>query len=227
MTLQNFEKARENMVISQLQPSGVVSEQVMDAYKSVPREMFVPHALRGVSYLDDDIQLGGGRTLMEPLLHGLMVQDAALTSADTVLDIGGATGYSAAVLAQLAGSVVALEQEEKLLQDANSQWKSLGLSEGEDGKIVPMLGEHVTGYSGSAPYKAIVINGAVADIPVALLSQLADGGALYAVLMPRDSAIGKVVAVRQDKTGAISQTVLGEGTTNYVPGFEPQQGFVF
>jgi protein-L-isoaspartate(D-aspartate) O-methyltransferase len=61
MTLQNFEKARENMVLSQLQPSGIVSERVMDAYRVIPREMFVPNALRGVSYLDDDIQLGGGR----------------------------------------------------------------------------------------------------------------------------------------------------------------------
>jgi len=59
MTLQNFEKARENMVLSQLQPSGIVSERVMDAYRVIPREMFVPNALRGVSYLDDDIQLGG------------------------------------------------------------------------------------------------------------------------------------------------------------------------
>ena len=223
MTLQNFEKARENMVLSQLQPSGVVSELVMDAYKAVPREMFVPNALRGVSYLDDDIQLGGGRTLMEPLLHGLMVQDAGLTSADKVLDIAGATGYSAAVLAHVAGSVIAVEQEEKLLQDANGHWKTLALS----GKIMPVVGDHVGGYASGAPYKAIIVNGAVADVPVALLAQLADGGALYAVLMPRDSAIGKVVAVRQDKAGVISQTVLGEGVTNYAPGFLPEQGFIF
>ncbi len=223
MTLQNFEKARENMVLSQLQPSGVVSEQVMEAYKAVPREMFVPNALRGVSYLDDDIQLGGGRTLMEPLLHALMLQDAGLTSADKVLDIAGATGYSAAVLAHVAGSVVAVEQEEKLLQDANNHWKTLGLSE----KIMPVVGDHAGGYVSGAPYKAIIVNGAVADVPVALLAQLAEGGALYAILMPRDSAMGKVVAIRQDKTGAISQKVLGEGVTNYAPGFVPQQGFIF
>lgn len=223
MTLQNFEKARENMVLSQLQPSGVVSEQVMEAYKAVPREMFVPNALRGVSYLDDDIQLGGGRTLMEPLLHALMLQDAGLTSADKVLDIAGATGYSAAVLAHVAGSVVAVEQEEKLLQDANNHWKTLGLSE----KIMPVVGDHAGGYVSGAPYKAIIVNGAVADVPAALLAQLAEGGALYAILMPRDSAMGKVVAIRQDKTGAISQKVLGEGVTNYAPGFVPQQGFIF
>lgn len=223
MTLQNFEKARENMVLSQLHPSGVVSERVMDAYRAVPREMFVPNVFRGVSYLDDDISLGGGRTLMEPLLHALMVQDAGLSAGDKVLDIGGATGYSAAILAQLAGSVVAVEQEEKLLQDANSHWKTLGLS----GKIAPIVGDHIGGYAASAPYKAIFINGAVAEIPVSLLSQLADGGVLYAVVLDGEGEMGRVVAVRSDKAGNISRVVLGAGVTSYVPGFSPKPDFIF
>lgn len=223
MTHQNFEKARVNMVLSQLQPSGVVSEAVMAAYQSVPREMFVPNALRGVSYLDDDIQLGNGRVLMEPLLHALMVQDARLQHGDKCLDIGGATGYSAAILAQLTGAVVALEREDRLLQDANNQWKNLGLTD----SVLPVVGEHANGYISEAPYKAIFINGAVAEIPVALMAQLAEEGVLYAVLMPKDALIGKVVAVRRDVNGFVSQTILGEGVTSYVPGFEPQNSFVF
>lgn len=223
MTHQNFEKARENMVLSQLQPSGIVSEDVMAAYQAVPRETFVPNALRGVSYLDDDIQLGNGRVLMEPLLYALMVQDAGLKKGDKCLDIGGATGYSAAVLAQLTGSVVALEQGDKLLQEANNHWASLGLSD----KITAVMGEHVGGYMNGAPYKAIFLNGAVTDISVILLSQLAEDGVLYAVLMPEDSLIGKVVAVRRDEHGHVSQTVLGEGVTSYVPGFAPKNGFTF
>jgi protein-L-isoaspartate(D-aspartate) O-methyltransferase len=219
MTLQNFEKARENMVLSQLQPSGIVSEGVMAAYQSVPREDFVPNGLRGVSYLDDDIPLGGGRIVMEPLLHALMVQDAALTAADKVLDIGGATGYSAAVLAHLAGEVVALEQEEKLLGEANNHWKDLGLSS----KITPVVGDHNGGYPENAPYRAIFINGAVAEIPANLLGQLAEGGVLYAVLLQEDASMGKIVAVRKD----MSQTVLGEGVTSYVPSFAPLQTFIF
>lgn len=223
MTLQNFEKARTNMVLSQLQPSGVVAGDVIEAFQAVPREMFVPNALRGVSYLDDDIALGGGRVLMEPLLFALMVQDAGLTAADRVLDIGGATGYSAAVLAQLAGHVVALEQEEKLLQEANSQWKELGLAE----KITPVVGDHVGGYVGNAPYKAIFISGAIADIPAGLLAQLADGAALYAVMLPDADSMGRVVAIRCDKAGHVTRSVLGEGVTQYVPGFAPKQAFVF
>ena len=223
MTHQNFEKARENMVLSQLQPSGIVSERVMAAYQTVPREMFVPNALRGVSYLDDDIQLGNGRIIMEPLLHALMVQDAGLEKGDKCLDIGGATGYSAAILAQLTGHVVALEQEDRLLQEANNHWATLGLSD----KIMAVVGEHVGGYVASEPYKAIFINGAVAGISDVLLSQLADDGVLYAVLMPKDSLIGKVVAVRRDEQGFVSQTILGEGVTSYVPGFAPKNSFTF
>jgi len=223
MTNQNFEKARVNMVLSQLQPSGVVSERVMAVYQSVPREMFVPNALRGVSYMDDDIPLGNGRTLMEPLLHALMVQDADLKMGDKCLDVGGATGYSAAILAQLTGSVVALEQEERVLQEANSHWKTLGLS----GAITPIVGDHVGGYMAGAPYKAIFVNGAVAEISIVLLSQLAEDGVLYAVLLPDDALIGKVVAVRRDEKGFISQTVLGEGVTSYLPGFSPKNSFTF
>ncbi len=223
MTLQNFEKARENMVLSQLQPSGVVSESVMEAYKTIPREMFVPNSLRGVSYLDDDIQLGGGRVLMEPLLHGLMIQDAGLNVGDKCLDIGGGTGYSAAILALLTGSVIALEQEEKLLQEANNHWNSLGLG----GKISAILGDHSAGYLSGAPYKAIFINGAVAEIPETLFSQLAENGTLYAVLMPLDSGVGKVVAAKRSSDGFTSITILGEGVTSYVPCFSPVKSFVF
>lgn len=223
MTLQNFQKARENMVLSQLQPSGIVSETVMAAYQTVPREMFVPNPLRGISYLDDDIEIGGGRVLMEPLLHGLMIQDANLKMGDKCLDIGGGTGYSASILALLTGSVVALEQEEKLLQEASNHLDTLGLGS----KVTAILGDHKDGYALGAPYKAIFINGAVAEIPVKLLSQLTEDGALYAVLMPSDSGVGKVVAVRRGHDGFISTTILGEGVTSYVPSFAPLESFVF
>lgn len=223
MTLQNYDQARKNMVLSQLQPSGIVSEKVMAAYQAVPREMFVPNGLRGVSYLDDDIALGGGRTLMEPLLHALMVQAANISAGDKVLDIGGATGYSAAVLANLGANVVALEQEEKLLQEANARWKELELSS----KVTPVVGDHVGGYAANAPYKAILINGAVAEIPVKLLSQLTADGVLLAILKTDADGMGTVISVRQDGAGNIAQTILGEGVTVYAPGFAPKAGFSF
>lgn len=223
MTLQNFEKARENMVVSQLQPSGVVSERVMAAFRAVPREMFVPEALRGVCYLDDDIAIGRGRCLVEPLVLAMMVQDANIQEGDKVLDIGGATGYSAAILAQLSQNVVALEQEETLLQEADSHWKNLGV----ENNITSMVGDHVGGFMTELPYKAIFVVGAVADISSVLLSQLAEDGTLYAVLRPDVDSQGKVLAVSRDVSGHVTERLLGESGCAYIPGFEPKNSFTF
>jgi protein-L-isoaspartate(D-aspartate) O-methyltransferase len=227
MTLQNFEKARENMILSQLQSSGVVSERVTSAYQAIPREMFVPNALRGVSYLDDDIPVGQGRVLMEPLLHALMVQDADIQTDSKILDIGVATGYSSAVLAQLSGYITALERDERLLQEASSHWAELSLGD----KITALVGDHAGGYAKSAPYNFIFINGATAEIPQALLDLLADGGRLYAVLMPAADIMGQVVVVTKEvqSEGKVifATRVLGEGMTSYLPGLEPKQTFKF
>jgi len=223
MTHQNFQQARENMVVSQLQPSGIVSERIMAAYRAVPREMFVPNAMRGVSYLDDSIALGGGRSLMEPILFAFMLQNARLESGDKVLDIGCASGYSSAVLAHLTDHVVALEQEEKLLQNANDHWETLGILN----KISAIVGDHTDGYPEGSPYKAIFINGAVAEVPASLFKQLSDDGAIYTVLMSSGEQIGNVVSLRQDKSGFIEQTILGAGHTDYLIGFFPKKSFVF
>lgn len=106
MSVSNFEKAREAMVVSQLQPNGVSEERVLDAYRSVKREDFLPEPLKGVCYLDENIDLGNGFTLLEPMLHGLLVEELDIEPSDKILDIGDVTGYSAAILAQLGGQVV-------------------------------------------------------------------------------------------------------------------------
>ena len=223
MTLQNFEKSREAMVVSQLQPSGVVSEAVMAAYRTVPREMFVPNNLRGVCYLDDDIDLGEGRFLMEPLIHARIVQDADIERADKILDIGGGTGYSAAILAQLAGQVVALDQDEKLLQQAPSHWEQLGLK-----NITAVIGNHKDGYAKGAPYNMIVINGAVAALPEGLLSQLASGGRLYFVEQTEEDSAGHLmVVVKEPTSGVFLRKDLGNVSTSSLKGFEPAPTFVF
>lgn len=222
MTLQNFEKAREAMVLSQLQPSGVVDPGVNAVYFSTPREMFVPSRLRGVSYLDNDLDIGNGRFLLEPLLHALMVQDADLKKTDKVLDIGGATGYSAAILAQLAGEVVSVEVDTKLAQDAIKNWETLGL-----GNIKQVIGQHKDGYAKESPYAAIFINGAIAEVPQELLKQLAKGGCLYAVVLADGQQVGKLTAFRKADHGEIQTRILSNSTTSYVAGFEPCEKFDF
>jgi len=101
----NFHKAREAMVVSQLQPAGIMDERVIEAYRSVPRETFLPENLKSVCYLDESIALGNGRFLLEPLLHGLMVDELEIQPGETVLNIGDDTGYSAAIVTKLGGNV--------------------------------------------------------------------------------------------------------------------------
>ncbi len=102
----NLGKAREAMVVSQLQPAGIISEAVLEAYRSVAREDFVPEHLRSVCYLDESLKLDSGQVMLEPLLHGLMVEELDIQRTDRALDVGDTTGYSAAILAKLAGTVV-------------------------------------------------------------------------------------------------------------------------
>lgn len=222
MTLQNFQKSREAMVVSQLQPSGIVSEVVIEAYRGLPREMFVPNALRGVCYLDDDIDLGGGRILVEPLIFARMLQDAELLSSDKVLDIGGATGYSAALAAKLARHVVAVDADEKLLQQGQMQWQELGLL-----NITPVIGCHNDGYRAGGSYNVIFVNGAVSAMPEKLLDQLAYGGRLYFVEQKEEDTSGRLMVVVKDHSGVFLTKHLSDVTTSYLKGFEPAQSFVF
>src|SRR5215469_17134744 len=104
----DYAAARLNMVESQLRTNKVTTEAVLEAFLAVPRERFVPAALRGAAYIDEDLPLGNGRHLMEPMVFARLVQLAEVGPQDTVLEIGCATGYGTAVLARLARSVVAI-----------------------------------------------------------------------------------------------------------------------
>lgn len=97
--------ARRAMIDSQLRPSGVNDAAVLAAFNRVRREDFVPMAARGVAYMDRAVPLGGGRVLAPPLSHGLMLMEAAPSQADRVLLIEGGSGYLAALLAPLVGSL--------------------------------------------------------------------------------------------------------------------------
>src|SRR5262245_50044281 len=104
-----FESARRSMIDSQLRPNKVTDQALLDAVAAVPREEFVPSAYRSVAYVDEDVPLGNGRHLLEPMVLARLIQAAAPTPADCVLDIGSATGYGVAILSRLAGNVVGLE----------------------------------------------------------------------------------------------------------------------
>lgn len=216
-----FAIAREAMVVSQLYPSGIITEDVLNAYRTIPRELFVPPQRQAVCYLDDSVSFPNGRTLLEPLIHATMVDKAAIKKTDKVLDIGGVTGYSAAILAMLGKAVVAIEQDQEALDVAQHIWKDMGLL-----NIMAVNSAPEQGCPSYAPYDVILINGAVASVPEALQAQLATGGRLVCIETRAGSSIGQLKLYIKNGT-AFSGSVIGEAAAPYVPGCEPKTTFVF
>src|ERR1700687_4638975 len=174
-----YEAARVNMIENQLRPNKVTDGRVIDAFMRVAREAFVPERLRGVAYLDDDLPLGGGRSLMTPMVAARLLQAAAVKPKDTALVVGAAVGYEAALLACLARSVVALEPDAELAR--------IGRSALVDHRIASVSYVEASlrlGYRQRSPYDAILFGGAVATIPEEIAGQLAEGGRMAVVLRP-------------------------------------------
>lgn len=216
----DFAVARYNMVESQIRPNKVTDQRVVDAMMSVPREIFVPAASRGVAYVDDALAIAKGRYLMEPMVFARMLQAAEVQPGDVVLDIGCATGYSSAVIAQLAATVVGIESDPDLAAKAGN-----ALAEAGADNAVVIAGPLNVGYPDQAPYDVIFVNGAVCEAPAALTAQLADGGRMLAVVRGEDG-VG-VARLFRRAGGSVSSRALFETLPALLPGFEPKPGFRF
>jgi protein-L-isoaspartate(D-aspartate) O-methyltransferase len=218
----NFTTARINMVDSQIHTMGVVGDAILDAYRLVPREEFVPEARKGIAYCDEDMPIGEGRFLMEPVTHARLMQAVNPVAGDTVLDVGGATGYSAAILSRLCARVVAVEEEAHFLARAEQSWGRLGRT-----NIMPHQGAFAAGNAEQAPYSLIFVNGSMGAVPEALLAQLAPHGRLVCVLRNKAERIGRAMLFVKSAGGAVSERVLFDAAVPYLPGLEPRNEFVF
>lgn len=216
----DYRAARVNMVDSQIRTNKVIDQAVIEALLAVPRERFVPPALRGSAYVDEDLPLGGGRYLMEPMVLARLLQAADFDHHEKVLVVGAGSGYSAAVIARLAGAVVALEPEARLADIARAELPGLGA-----GSVTVLSGALAAGVPAQAPFDAIVVDGAVSEVPAPLVEQLAEGGRLM-VVVKRGFGLGQ--ALRVDRVGGRSSVrVLFDAASPLLPGFEPAEGFVF
>ena len=214
----DYASARRNMVESQLRPNKVTDPALLEALASVPRELFVPEPLRGVAYVDEDIPLGRGRFLMEPMILGRLLELAAVRSSDAALVVGAGPGYSAAVLARIAGRVVALEDDRDLAQPA-AQMQTLGLS-----NVALVEGPLGEGAPRQAPFDVILFDGAVDRVPPAILDQLAEDGRLVVVV--RSAGIGRATLMTR-QAGIMASRVAFDAAVPCLPGFEPAPAFVF
>lgn len=219
-----FAQARKNMVDSQLATSGITDPRVLDAFTTVPREMFLPPDRKGAAYRDEDLLLpeGGGTFCMEPLVHARLIQAARPGQQDAVLNIGDATGYSAAILSDMVSTVMTLESRPGILNAARASWDELGFC-----NIAVLRGKEAEGCPEHAPYDLIVLNGAVGTIPETLLAQLSPHGRLAAVLRPRPDGTGRITVIEKIGENAFSTGYFHDAATPYVPGLEPAETFTF
>lgn len=213
-----FEAARAHMIESQLRPNKVTDQRVLDAFTRVRRELFVPAASQYLAFIDEDLPIGGGRYVMEPMVAARLIQAATPQSTESALVVGTGTGYEAAVLGRLMRAVVALEENLDL-----ARWARDALVEENMANVSVVEGRLRDGYRTRAPYDVILFGGAVAELPNEILGQLAGDGRLVAVVRP-EAAVGR--AVLAIKTGAvIARRVIFDAAIPLLPSFEPKPVF--
>ncbi len=218
----DFTAARNNMVDCQVRPNRVSDPRVLSAMRSLPREQFVPPALAPMAYVDEDLPLGGGRVLMEPLVIARLVQMARIRPGERVLVVAAGTGYGAALAAACGGQVMALEEDDALI--------ALAL------RVLPRVAPSVrlvdgrlsAGLPSSEPWDAVIIEGAVTAIPDSYAAQLSQVGRLVTVVAAAGSVGGRaVLAERVAGSQGLRSREMFDCTTPLLPGLRPAAAFVF
>ena len=215
------ENRRHLMIETQLRTNKVTDDALLDAFRHVPREAFVGGRLAELAYIDEDLEIGHGRFLLEPMVFGRLAQALELRPGDSVLDIGSASGYSSAILSRLAQSVVGIEKVGAIAEVAQ---ENLALVDIDNAVILE--GPLTEGFLDEAPYNAIVIEGAVEEVPEMILEQLTPDGRLVTVLRSGGEAQGRAVKfVRAG--GAFAHSVLFDANTPALDDFARRPEFEF
>lgn len=211
---------RTNMVESQVLPSDVTDQRIVRAMRSISRERFVPPALAGLAYMDEAIPVTPSGTerrwLLAPRVAAKLLQLADISDGDHVLDVGCATGYSAAILGRVARSVIALESDEPLATEARNNLTDFG-------NVTVVSGALPAGWPGKSPYDAIIVQGSISVAPGELFDQLKDGGRLVAII--NDDGIGKATIWRR-LGRSIDSRIAFDATAPALPGFTAATAFV-
>lgn len=212
----DFDALRINMVDCQVRPSDVTKFPIIDAMLTIRREAFVPQSMRDVAYAGDHIPLGDGRMVMDPRVLAKMLDALDICPADLVLELGCGLGYSAAVIAHMAEAVIAVEQDEALAEEAESNLSSQSV----DNAMV-IKAELIDGAAKHGPYDIIMINGGVEQVPDAILNQLKEGGRLGAIFVPAGqfSGAGQFCVGTKTANGIAWRKVF-DANVPVLPGFE-------
>jgi protein-L-isoaspartate(D-aspartate) O-methyltransferase len=218
-----FSTARQKMVDGQVRPSDITDSRIIDAMLAVPREAFVPQHRRALAYLDLDLDVSEGdsakRFLIKPVVTAKMLQAAEIGETDNVLVVGCATGYAAAVVAQLGCRVTATESDPTLAAKAQEILAGLGLA-----NVTVRAAAAADGDATAAPFDVIILNGATEITPDRLYRQLKEGGRLVGVFATTQPPRATIVTRSHDEFG---NRALFDAVVPVLPGLERLPAFVF
>ena len=210
----DFKAARRAMIDSQLRPQAVTDPLVIAAMAVVPREEFVPASSAALAYIDRNVPLATGRTLSPPATVGRMLTELAPRPGERALVVGAATGYTAAVLAEMGLDVTALESESRFVEEL----------ERLAGQVRIVVGSLEAGAPNLAPFAVILIDGQVEYIPDALIEQLAIGGQLGACLV--ENGVQRLVTGVRSPHG-FGVKSFADASASPLPGFARPRAFTF
>lgn len=217
------EAARRLMVLGQITPNGVTDPLLIEALGSIPREAFLPpaHAVR--AYADEHLPIAPGRVLLSPMVLARMIQLLMPQPGERALVLGAGVGYGAAVLARMGVSVTAVESDPALTDAARRGFAAAQLSQPPEW----VQGAPALGLPGGAPWRLMLIEGAVGELPLALTNQLGEGGRLAMLRAPAEPGpVARAVLLRH-AGGALSEHWAFETFAHPLPDFAAAPRFVF
>jgi protein-L-isoaspartate(D-aspartate) O-methyltransferase len=202
-------------LIMELRREGIFDTRVLSAIERVPREAFVPEALRAQAYANTALPISSGQTISQPYVVAYMTQLLELGERMKVLEIGTGSGYQAAVLARLCRRVYTIERHRPLLREAEARFRALGLH-----NITTRLGDGSKGWPEQAPFERIIVTAAAAQVPETLRSQLADGGVM--VIPVGDRHAQEIWRVRREAEAYSTEQLLPVRFVPLVEGLPPR-----
>lgn len=225
--LTDSQTLRQTMVDCQVRTFNVTDQRLISRLLAVPRERFLSDDVRHLAYSDIGFVTKAGaatRYVLPPLILARLIQGGRVVSTDRVLDIASGQGYSTAVLAGLAGQVVALEADSTASQDLGQRLAGFGLDH-----VKVVTGDLAAGAASEAPFDVILLNGAVEIRPESLFGQLADGGRLLTVMRDLDDPTGRAgkAVCFEKRDGVVGIRSLFDASAPVLPGFQTAPQFVF
>jgi protein-L-isoaspartate(D-aspartate) O-methyltransferase len=202
LAMTDFSREREEMVERQLRRRGITEGHILEAFREVPREVFIGTNNVHLAYGDHPLPIEAGQTISQPYIVALMIQAAAIKLGDTVLEVGAGSGYAAAVVSRIAGKVIGIERRQQLVEVARERLGRLGYD-----NVEIVEGDGTRGWRDGAPYDAILAAASGSHVPRPLVEQLAPGGR---IVMPvgDPGAVQELIKVIKTEDGTLTQQDL-------------------